>query len=213
MSLSKIVANNDAAALERWKSAPVNRQPGEGYNMLTARQLEELQKQAKDEGYKAGYQEGLTKGEIEIKQQISNIEKIMSLLSSPLESLDDAVEKELATLSLIIARQIIRRELKTDPDHIVAVVKEAVSALPLASRSIRITLHPEDAILIKKSLSLNNEDDLEDKSKWAVVDDPALTRGDCKVSTETSHIDATIEKRLTAIAAELLGGERKGEQE
>ncbi len=212
MSLSKIVANNDVAALERWESAPVNRQPGEGYNMLTARQLEELQKQAKDEGYKSGYQEGLAKGEADIKQKISNIEKIISILSSPLESLDDTVEEELATLSLIIARQIIRRELKTDPGHIVAVVKEAVSALPLASRSVRIALHPEDAILIKKNLSLN-EDDHEDSSQWTIVDDPALTRGDCKVSTETSHIDATIEKRLTAIAAELLGGERKGEQE
>lgn len=212
MSLSKIVANNDVAALERWKSAPVSRQSGESYNMLTARQLEELQKQAKDEGYKTGYQEGLAKGEADIKQQISNIGKIISLLGSPLASLDDAVEEELATLSLIIARQIIRRELKTDPGHIVAVVKETVSALPLASRTVRIALHPEDAVLIKDNLSLD-KDDYEGKNKWEVVNDPTLTRGDCKVSTETSHIDATIEKRLTAIAAELLGGEREGEQE
>jgi len=212
MSLSKIVASNDAAALERWKSSPVSRQSGESYSMLTARQLEELQKQAKDEGYKAGYQEGLAKGEVEIKQRIDKIEKIIGLLSSPLDALDDTVEEELATLSLIIARQIIRRELKTDPGHIVAVVKEAVSALPLASRSVRIALHPEDAVLVKKSLSLNKEDH-SDRSQWVVVEDPALTRGDCKVSTETSHIDATIEKRLTAIAAELLGGERQGEQE
>lgn len=212
MSLSKIVSSNDIAALERWKSEPISRQSGKNYNTLTARQLEELQKQARDEGYKAGYQEGLAKGEIEIKQRINKIEKIISLLSSPLDALDDTVEEELATLSLVIARQIIRRELKTDPGHIIAVVKETVSALPLASRNVRITLHPEDAILVKKSLSLS-KDDSEGKGKWAVVDDPALTRGDCKVSTETSHIDATIEKRLTAIAAELLGGERKGEQE
>ncbi len=212
MSLSKIVPSNDSAALERWKSAPVSRQSGESYSMLTARQLEELQKQAKDEGYQTGYQEGLKKGEIEIKQRIDKLEKIISLLSSPLDALDDTVEEELAALSLIIARQIIRRELKIDPGHIIAVVKEAVSALPLASRSVRIALHPEDALLVKKNLLLNSED-TEDKSKWMVVDDPALTRGDCKVSTETSHIDATIEKRLTAIAAELLGDERKGEQE
>ncbi|NOY71507.1 MAG: flagellar assembly protein FliH [Gammaproteobacteria bacterium] len=207
MSLSKIVSSHDSVALERWKSKPVNRASGQQHNMLTASQLEALQNQAKDEGYQAGYQEGLDKGEVEIKQKVKKIEKIISMLSVPLELLDDTVEKELTTLSLIIARQIIRRELKTDPDHVVAVVKEAVSALPLASRNIRIILHPEDAVLIKENLSLN-----EDVGNWSVVDDPALTRGDCKVSTETSHIDATIEKRLTAIAAELLGGEREGEK-
>ncbi len=207
MSLSKIVSSHDRVALERWKSTSVDSELSQKHNVLTASQLESLQNQAKDEGYQVGYQEGLDKGEAKIKQEIKKIENIFSLLSAPLDVLDNTVEEELATLSLLIARQIIRREIKINPDHIVAVVKEAVSALPLASRSIRIVLHPEDSVLIKKNLSLNEE-----VGRWVVVDDPALTRGDCKVSTETSHIDATIEKRLTAIAAKLLGGEREGEK-
>jgi len=208
MRVPRVLSNNDVEAVERWKTTPTKNQSGQNYNMLTASQLEELQQQAKEEGYNAGFKEGLSKGEAEVKQRVTRLEKIIALLSAPLETLDDTVEEELATLSLVIARQIIRRELKTDPDHVVAVVKEAVSALPLASRSVRISLHPDDAVLVRKSLSLS-----ENMEKWSVAEDPALSRGDCKVSTETSHIDATLEKRLTAIAAEVLGGEREGEKE
>ncbi|MDQ7014938.1 MAG: FliH/SctL family protein [Gammaproteobacteria bacterium] len=38
-----------------------------------------------------------------------------------------------------------------------------------------------------------------------------LTRGGCKIFTETSKIDATLEARLTALSASLLGGVREAD--
>jgi flagellar assembly protein FliH len=48
---------------------------------------------------------------------------------------------------------------------------------------------------------------------WKVVDDPVLARGGCKVLTDTSQIDASLETRLTAILATVLGGERSHDRQ
>jgi flagellar assembly protein FliH len=48
----------------------------------------------------------------------------------------------------------------------------------------------------------------EAERSWVLVADPGLSRGDCRIITDTSLIDATLEKRLAAITSQLLGGER-----
>ncbi|MDH3451407.1 MAG: FliH/SctL family protein, partial [Gammaproteobacteria bacterium] len=43
------------------------------------------------------------------------------------------------------------------------------------------------------------------------VEDPLITRGGCKIDTDASRIDATLETRLAALAASVLVGERDGD--
>ena len=65
-------------------------------------------------------------------------------------------------------------------------------------------LHPEDLELVKTKLSTS-----EPESYWRLMEDPTLSRGDCKVLTDTSTIDATLERRLSSLVANMLGGERE----
>jgi len=113
----------------------------------------------------------------------------------------------LVNLAIGIATQVVRREIKIDPGQIIAVIREAVNALPLASQKLTLQMHPEDVILVKNSLAL---DDV--SSPWNIVEDPLITRGGCKVKTETSNIDSTVENRLAIIVATVLGGEREEDQ-
>jgi flagellar assembly protein FliH len=41
-----------------------------------------------------------------------------------------------------------------------------------------------------------------------LVEDPVINRGGCKVVTDTSQIDATLESRLASLMAPLLAGAR-----
>lgn len=212
--MSKIIANrlipSDAlSAYQRWE-APLVRveEEQEGKAVLpTAEQIEQIHRQAHDEGHSQGLQQGRAQGRIEglaeVQLHAQRLERIIGALSKPLEQLDEDVEKELLALVIAIARQIVRREIKTDPGQIIAVVREAVSALPLGSRTIHLHLHPEDAVLVKTALSLSDND-----RQWRIVEDPVLTRGGCQVVTDTSRIDASLDHRIAAIAASLLGGER-----
>ncbi len=44
---------------------------------------------------------------------------------------------------------------------------------------------------------------------WTICEDPLMSRGGCLVTTKTSRIDATVENRLNAAIAAVMGGERK----
>ncbi len=126
----------------------------------------------------------------------------MQSLVNPYEEFDERVENEITSLAIQMSKQLIRRELKADAGQVVGVVKEALTALPSSSQNIKLFLHPEDAELVKSALSL------EDEARWEVVEDPVITRGGCRVETDVSTIDATIENRLLAIIAQALGDER-----
>jgi flagellar assembly protein FliH len=184
--------------------------------VLTVDEIEAMQKQAydeafaqgKEEGYSQGFDEGSRQGYEENVQTLQKktmaFDRLMDSLSQPFKVLDAEVEKELVKLAMAIATQIIHREIKLDPRQVIAAVREAIKVLPLSSQKISLHLHPEDVELVRSALSL---DDL--SPAWRMVEDPLITRGGCKVNTEVSHIDATMENRLAAVIATLFGGERE----
>lgn len=157
-------------------------------------------------GYKDGEAKGVKAGEKIIEQRTKAWDRLLQGLVSPYEELDAVIEDELAQLAIAVARQLVRRELRTDPSAIVAVLREALGALPSADRKVRLYLHPQDARLVKEALHLN---DLE--RPWSVVEDPTLSRGGVKVETDTSRVDASLESRLNAVIASLWGGERRSD--
>lgn len=183
--------------------------------ILTVDEIESMQKQAYDEafaqgkmhGFQQGFDEGSKKGYEDnlhlLQSQAATLVSLLESLSEPFKRLDEEVEKELVKLAIGIATQIIRREIKLDPGQIVAVVRETINVLPLASQKINLKLHPEDAELVRSALALD-----EMSSSWAMVEDPLITRGGCEVDTEISHVDATVEHRLAAVISTILGGER-----
>lgn len=201
---SKIIPAESLTA-EKWRVPAMDAKKENTQQLLTARKIDELQKQAQDEGFQQGYKEGIEKGQQDTKNQAERLKKIADQLQKPLAELDETVVSELVSLALVLARQIIRRELKSDPTHIVGIVREVVGQLPVAARTVRIHLHPEDAAVFRTSIVLDKE------SAWHIVDDPSINYGDCKVMTESSQVDATVERRLTAAIASLLGGDRQGE--
>ncbi len=170
---------------------------------MTAGQLEKIQQQAREEGFSQGRKEGLAQGQAIIRERVASLEKICTQLNNPLQELDQMVVDELTELTVQIARHLIRREIKTEPGQIIAVIRQALGQLPLAACSIRLYLNPEDAQYVRTTLTGASAE-----NSWEVVEDPVLSRGGCRVVTETSQIDATLEKRLALVVTELLGGDR-----
>ena len=84
--------------------------------------------------------------------EAERLRAILATLAKPLDTLDAEVEEELAILALTVARHLVRRELRTDPGQIIAVLRSALAALPGNERDVRVHLHPEDAALVRGSL-------------------------------------------------------------
>ena len=180
-------------------------------SMPTAEELEALHRQAYDEGYQQGMAEGhaagLARGDAEIRVAVTGLENIVRQLAEPLEHVDEAVIDAVGDLAVLIARHLVRRELKANPGEIVGVVRETMRHLPIAPRAARIRLHPEDVELVQNAFALRD-----DTKSWRLEPDPLVTRGGCVVETDSSRIDASVESRLAAIASRMLGGEREGDR-
>ncbi len=230
--MSKIISSDNLTAYRRWELPSVDLSASRP-TLPTPDEIEAIQREAHEESFSVGYQEGrregreqghqegrqeghtegyqrgfvegLTAGREETKLRVQRLDHILSLMSKPLETMDKAVEEELANLAIEIARHMVRRELRASPGEIVAVVRAAVNLLPVSSVGVQVRLHPDDAQLIREVLSLGRADD----PVWQIVEDQALTRGGCIVNTEQSRIDATVEKRLGALIATMLGDERE----
>lgn len=207
----------DLEAIARPFTPPLVEGPiaGEDYapalKVPTAEELEALQRAAHEEGFREGFadgrQRGYASGEAAVKAQLDALQGIVLQLAEPLEKVDDAVVQAVSDLAVLIARHLVRRELKANPGEVVGVVRESMRHLPIAPRAARIRLHPEDAELVQSAFALGD-----DERSWRLEPDPLLTRGGCIVETDSSRIDASVESRLAAIASKMLGGERESDR-
>lgn len=186
---------------ERWDVPALD---GSGQGMMTASHLQEVQKAAHEEAFEQGYREGLQAGQQEVSARVARLDALLQAQAKPLDDVDDEVEKQIVDLALKIVAQLFRRELKSDPDHVVGVVREAVGLLPVASREVQVFLHPEDATLVRNTLTVSDNE-----RAWSIVEDPLIARGGCRVSTDTSQIDASNETRLQSLIASIRGEERQ----
>ncbi len=169
-------------------------------------ELERIRRAAYEEGRGAGYEEGLRLGRRDAESEGRRIAAIADLLAAPLADLDREVVAEVARLACVMARHIVRREIALDEGVVVAAVERAVASLPLAARDVRIHLHPDDLTVVERVVTRDGGE-----APWRLVGDPSIERGGCRVETESSEVDATVERRLNALFYASLGGTRNGD--
>jgi flagellar assembly protein FliH len=200
--LSNLPAKAAAGVAAVW-AAPDMNDPLKVQKPPTVSGLADLQAEAHAEAFAQGLAEGREAGRGEVRAQVEKLAGMFYDLAKPFEVLNAEVERELLTLAMALARQIVRRELKTDPTQIIGIIRDAIAALPVAAREVRVHLHPEDAAVVRQNLAPT-----ESERAWTIIEDPVMARGGCQITTTTSRIDARLETRLAAILSELMGTER-----
>lgn len=178
-------------------------QPGVLSMPLTAERIGDIEAQAHEEGYRRGLEEGRAAGRLQMNDAAQRLEDLLESIDPLAGVLDEPLLEQLGELVLVIARQFVRRELSREPGEIVRVVREAMAALPMSEVRVHIHLHPEDVRLVREALPAET---LERTIR--LHDDLTLSRGGTRVETDVSLVDASVETRMTAIAARLLGDER-----
>jgi len=172
--------------------------------------LQGLEREAWHKGFQEGREAGIAivrqeqqAASQQLDRKVQDLAAILDFMAKPLAALDVEVQRQLTTLAGAIARQIVRRELKIHPDEIIAVIRETVAMLPATAREVRVHLNPEDAKLVRSRLA-----EAGSERAWSIAEDPVISRGGCRVSSENSTIDAQLEQRLGAAIAAALGDSR-----
>jgi flagellar assembly protein FliH len=199
---------SDTAAAAVWELPPID-------GPVVARRrrstdLDAVEREAWDKGYAEGHAAGLAAAaqqqqvaQAEIDRRVLHLGSILEFMARPMAHVDEQVQRQLAQLAGAIARQVVRREIRLQPEDIIGLIRDTVSLLPVTAREVRVHLNPEDARLVRTRLS-----DVADERAWSITEDPILPRGGCRVSSENSTIDAQVEHRLGAAIAAVLGDER-----
>jgi flagellar assembly protein FliH len=172
--------------------------------------LDAVEREAWDKGYAEGHATGLAAAaqqqqaaQAEIDRHVLHLVSILEFMAKPMAQVDEQVQRQLALLAGAIARQVVRREIRLQPDDIIGLIRDTVSLLPVTAREVRVHLNPEDARLVRSRLA-----EVASERAWSITEDPLLPRGGCRVSSENSTIDAQVEQRLGAAIAAVLGDER-----
>ena len=201
-----IAAGSDAAAgIQRWELPNVGcLQPASkaanAAPQPTVRELEALERQAREEGYAAGHAEGLAAARQQMDERLARLDALYAAAALPLQMLDEQTERELARLAIVVARRVIVHELQLSPGSIAQAVRQAAKALPAATRQLRVHVHPDDLLLLRELGTA--------ETHWQLFADPALARGDCLLDSEHSRLDARVETRLAAVIDGVLGDDR-----
>lgn len=162
------------------------------------------------ENYQRGHAEGFEQGRIDgelaaraefedahrelIAQFAADLQARADLLDTAFTAWCESLESPLAELAAGVAARIVARELKTDPETILAIARTAITEITHAT-SARIKVNPFDAPVIREYAA-----DLQAASaslrSVEIVDDPSILGG-CMIETDGGSIDARVEAMIT----------------
>jgi len=171
-------------------------------------ELEALRQQVRDQAYQEGHAAGMATARAEVDALRDAVKVTLDALSRPFEDLEHEVEEQLLALVQAVSRQLVRRELKSEPGEVVGLIRAALDALPTSSREVAVRLHPDDAKLVGELLRTDSA-----TTPWTIQADPMLERGSCEVVSESSQVDGRLETRLGRVIAGLVGDQREDPRE
>ncbi len=157
---------------------------------------------ARQEGYQAGYRDGLVALEgfkqSFAQQATAQVGALLSSFDAELSALEGQMAEALARAAVQMARQVLRSELQAAPERVAAVAAEAVNAVLLSARQITVQCHPQDLPLIAEGA------DEALKARGArLVANAQIGRGGVLVESDVGSIDARIATRWAQAAAAL----------
>ncbi len=190
-----VISKEQMTAYQRWELSsfdlPQNGQ--KTAHTLSPEALALAQQKGHDEGYQSGqtsgYQAGYEAGIAKAREEAAQMDTLLRNLQQGLNQMDEQISQSLLTLSLSIAKKMVRETAAYRPEIIFGIIKDAISTLPQFNQNAHVVLHPLDAELVRKHMG----EELA-HAGWKIFTDDKLERGGCLVKTAHSFIDATNEE-------------------
>jgi flagellar assembly protein FliH len=182
---------------------PLSKKPADG----DAARVQDLQARIKvleneiEQRAQAALQKGVQEGEAQARQSMSaaldaSVQKLARTiedLSAVRQRCRHEAEQDVVTLSLAIARRILRRELTIDSDAILGLVRAALDKLDV--REIhRVRVDPNHADSVKRHLER-----IGSPRKLEVLADNSLSKGAVIFETSRGSVDASPETQIAEI--------------
>lgn len=168
---------------------------------------------ARQSGYQDGYRDGMAALDAfkqSFAQQMSQqIGTLVRGFDTEMRALEGDMAASLARIAVELARQVVRSELAQRPELIARVAHDAVEALQMSARHVRVRVHPDDLPLVRDGAGPELE-----AREAQLIPDAEVARGGVKVDADVASVDATIAARwqqaVSAIGQRSIWEDRRG---
>lgn len=187
---------------------PVEEDPA-ALEMAEAARQAELQ-QAREEAFAQGEAQGHAQATLEWQQRMDDyvagqgqeaaqrLDALVRTLNASLGDLQQNMAQGVLELACEIARQVVRQELRSNPQALKPVVQEALGMLVTDGRPATVRLSPEDHALVGAALQ---QEVAVASLQW--VADATVPPGGCLVEQAGTVVDGSLEKRWERAIAPL----------
>lgn len=169
----------------------------------TLQELQAAAQEARQAGYQDGYRDGLVALEgfkqSFAQQMTAQIGQLVAAFNGQLDTLEAELAATVTATATQLARQVVRQEIAARPELVARVAEEAVNAVLLSARHIRVFVHPDDLPLVAAGAA----EALQARGARLMAS-ATLQRGGCLIESDVGRIDARIETRWQQ-AADVLG--------
>lgn len=165
---------------------------------VTTEVLQQTRQQAHAEGFArgrdAGAQEVRDALEATVRKTAEEtavrMAQLLRNMRDHLKKSEEQISRHILELACDLARQVVRRELQIDPNHLKPVIAEALAQLAEEGLPATVRMHPGDLTLMRGALQETLASPLPE-----FVADTSVSPGGCLIESAAMTIDATIEKR------------------
>jgi flagellar assembly protein FliH len=168
----------------------------------SAEELQAALHEARQAGYQDGYRDGLVAldsfKQTFAQQMAAQIGQLVQGFDAQLDALEQQMAEALARTATQLARQVVRHELSVNPSVVAHVAAEAVNAVLMSARHIRVHVNPQDQPLVAQGAS----EALQARGARLLASSQ-VARGGCLIESDAGTIDARIESRWEQAAAAL----------
>ena len=162
---------------------------------------------ARQAGYQDGYRDGLVAldsfKQSFAAQMASQLGPLLQAFGTQLDALEQQMAQAVAQAAVLLARRVVRAELRTQPEQVAEVAAQAVNAVLQSARQIRVLVHPDDHALVAAGAA----EALQARGARLIAQ-PGIERGGCLVESDLGQIDARIAARWDEAAATLGSSQR-----
>ena len=177
---------------------------------------QELLHAARQAGYQDGYRDGMAALDAfkhSFAQQISaQVGQLVKSFDAEMQALEGEMAQSVARIAVELARQVVRSELAQSPELIARVAHDAVEALQLSARHVRVRVHPDDFPLVQEGAGREMQ-----AREAQLIPDAEVARGGVKVDADIASVDATIAARwlqaVSAIGQQSIWEDRRQDEE
>ena len=148
----------------------------------------------KEEAKKEGYEEGLASAKNDIDDLKVKFSEFFNYKTEVYEKVSDCI----FDVSMEIARKIINKQVETDKEYIISMIKGVVEEIHKTENKITLKVMPKDVEIVRDKISEIFSGEYFE-AKISVIPDNEIKEGGVIVETSNGLIDATLETQLSII--------------